>query len=132
AIWIEDVTRHPEFLRAHPGDTVVRAGRLFPIMAGPEVVGVLEFYSAEPSEPDAALVDVISQAGVQIGRVVERVRAERALRLSEAKFSGIISIASDAIVSVDEDQRIILYNHGAEQIFGYTAEEVVGKPLDIL
>lgn len=63
---------------------------------------------------------------------VERERTEEALRRSEAKFSGIISIAADAIVSVDEDQRIIVFNRGAEEIFGYRAEEVLGRPLDVL
>jgi PAS domain S-box-containing protein len=59
-------------------------------------------------------------------------REERALRVSEAKFAGIISIASDAIISVDEKQQITLFNQGAEAIFGYTAAEVIGQQLDIL
>ncbi|HEU4561230.1 MAG TPA: PAS domain S-box protein [Longimicrobium sp.] len=62
----------------------------------------------------------------------ERIRAEEALRLSEAKFSGIISIATDAVVSVDEEQRIVLFNQGAERVFGWTAAEVMGQPLSLL
>jgi PAS domain S-box-containing protein len=58
--------------------------------------------------------------------------AERALRVSEAKFAGIIGIASDAIVSVDEHFEITLFNRGAETIFGYTAAEVLGQPLEVL
>jgi PAS domain S-box-containing protein len=46
--------------------------------------------------------------------------------------AAIVSIAADAIISVDEEQRIVLFNRGAESIFGYTAEEIVGQPLDIL
>lgn len=46
--------------------------------------------------------------------------------------AAIVSIAADAIISVDEDQRIVLFNRGAEQIFGYSAEEILGQPLDIL
>jgi len=62
----------------------------------------------------------------------ERIRAEEALRLSEAKFSGIISISTDAVVSVDEEQRIVLFNQGAERVFGWTAGEVMGKRLSLL
>ncbi|HET7275083.1 MAG TPA: PAS domain-containing sensor histidine kinase [Longimicrobiaceae bacterium] len=55
-----------------------------------------------------------------------------ALQFSEEMFSGIISLASEAIVSIDESQRIVLFNTGAEHIFGYTAAEALGEPLDLL
>ena len=41
-------------------------------------------------------------------------------------------IAEDAIVSVDSRQRIILFNEGAEKIFGYAQHEILGQNLDIL
>src|SRR5690606_26304543 len=116
--WLGDVSREPDFRRGHRGGTGLRAAFLFPILVGREVVGVLEFFSTRVADPDQALLNVMSQVGVQVGRVVERERAEEALRLSEAKFMGIISISSDAIVSVDGRQRIIFFNRGAEQIFG--------------
>lgn len=58
--------------------------------------------------------------------------AMEALRTSEFRLSSIVDIAADAIVSVDEEQIITLFNQGAERIFGYTASEVIGKPLDLL
>jgi PAS domain S-box-containing protein len=59
-------------------------------------------------------------------------KANVALRTSEAKFSGLVAVASDAIVSIDADQRIVIYNEGAERIFGWKAQEVLGEHLDIL
>lgn len=64
--------------------------------------------------------------------VSERKRAEEALRLSEAKFSGMVSTSADAIISIDEGQRITLFNRGAEKIFGYSSAEMIGAPLDKL
>jgi PAS domain S-box-containing protein len=64
--------------------------------------------------------------------ITERKRAEEALRFSEARFSGMIAIAPDAIISVDEAQRITLFNEGAEKIFGYSRAETLGAPLDLL
>jgi PAS domain S-box-containing protein len=64
--------------------------------------------------------------------ITERKRAEEALRVSEAKFSGIISIAADAIISIDDDQRITIFNDGAEKIFGYSRAEAIGALLDML
>ena len=61
-----------------------------------------------------------------------RTRIEEALRESEAKFSGILSIAADAIISIDAAWKIVHFNHGAEQIFGYRESEVLGLPIDLL
>ena len=64
---------------------------------------------------------------------IEQIKvAEQRLKESEAKFSGIISISADAIISIDEEQRITIFNNGAEQIFGYSKAEAIGTPLDIL
>jgi PAS domain S-box-containing protein len=59
-------------------------------------------------------------------------RTEEALRQSEAKLSGIISISADAIISIDEQQRIIVFNEGAENLFGHRRDEVIGQSLDML
>ncbi|HEY6556071.1 MAG TPA: PAS domain S-box protein, partial [Polyangiaceae bacterium] len=68
----------------------------------------------------------------QIEDVTERKWLEDELRLAEAKSSGILSISADAIVSIDDAQRITLFNEGAERIFGYTKAEAIGAPLDLL
>jgi PAS domain S-box-containing protein len=54
------------------------------------------------------------------------------LAASEAKFSGILAIAADAIITVDESERIVHFNEGAAVIFGYAIEEAIGRQLDIL
>jgi PAS domain S-box-containing protein len=64
--------------------------------------------------------------------VTERRLSEDELRRSEARLSGILAIAADAIISIGDDHRITMFNHGAEQIFGYAAAEVVGQSIDIL
>jgi PAS domain S-box-containing protein len=64
--------------------------------------------------------------------VTARKRAESALRSQEARYAGLVSIAADAIISVDTEQRIVIFNQGAEEIFGWKAAEVLGGPLDVL
>ncbi|HEY8175245.1 MAG TPA: PAS domain S-box protein, partial [Gemmatimonadaceae bacterium] len=53
-------------------------------------------------------------------------------RLTEFLLADIVRIAADAIICIDADQKITLFNEGAETIFGWTADEVIGKPLDLL
>ncbi len=47
-------------------------------------------------------------------------------------FSSILQMAHDAIIVIDENQNILFFNQGAEQIFGYNASEIIGQQLEIL
>ena len=51
------------------------------------------------------------------------------LQESQAQLAGIIASAMDAIISVDERHRIIVFNQAAEQLFAYTAADILGQPL---
>lgn len=64
--------------------------------------------------------------------VTERKLAEEALRESQALLDGIISTATDAIITIESEQRIVLFNAAAEQMFCYQASEVIGQPLNLL
>jgi PAS domain S-box-containing protein len=52
--------------------------------------------------------------------------------LSPEQLSNIIDIAENAVICTDEQQKIILFNQGAERVFGWTAAEVTGQDLAML
>ncbi len=56
----------------------------------------------------------------------------RAVDLTIAQLQGILSIADDAVVCFDNELRIILFNLGAERIFGWSAVEAIGQSIDLL
>ncbi|MFQ5640529.1 MAG: sigma 54-interacting transcriptional regulator [bacterium] len=64
--------------------------------------------------------------------ITERKKAEKELRESRARFSGILDIAREAIISTDESQHVIIFNKGAEKIFDYSQDEVLGKSIELL
>jgi PAS domain S-box-containing protein len=53
-------------------------------------------------------------------------------RLTEFLLAEIVDISADAIICIDAEQRVTLFNEGAERIFGWSAEEMLGQPLEIL
>ena len=62
--------------------------------------------------------------------ITERKRAEEGLRESQARFERVIESAMDAIVSIDETHRVVLFNAAAERMFVCPAAEALGQPLD--
>jgi PAS domain S-box-containing protein len=98
--------------------------------------------------PDGKLVPFIAcpsplfdASGTLIGAVntlvdiTERYEAERRIRENEARYRGIAAIvesSEDAVLTKDLNGVITSWNHGAERLFGYTAEETIGKPITML
>jgi PAS domain S-box-containing protein len=62
--------------------------------------------------------------------ITERKAAEEALRQSEDRQAGIISSAMDAIITVDSEQRIVLFNAAAERMFRCPAAEALRQPIE--
>jgi PAS domain S-box-containing protein/diguanylate cyclase (GGDEF)-like protein len=131
--WITDVSCDDNFPRsAMVPDLGVGAAFAFPVLVGPEVVAVLEFFTEDLSEPNQALLDVLAAVGGQLARVVERDRAHAALRQSEERFRALAQSAPDAIVTADRRGVVTSWNEGAQRMFGWSEAEIVGQPLTVL
>ena len=79
----------------------------------------------QPSERDLHLLDVLAR---QAADLIERNQAE----LTNQRLAAIVDSSHDAIVSMDLKSIITTWNRGAERLFGYTAEDMIGKPITTL
>jgi signal transduction histidine kinase len=85
--WIIDVTKDTNFPRAKLAENIgVKAGFAFPLLIGKQVVGVMEFFSAEAAEPNRDLMKVMTEVGIQLGRAVERQWAEEDVQNSNERL----------------------------------------------
>ena len=64
--------------------------------------------------------------------ITKRKQAESALRASEMRFRRLAESSNEGIVSIDATGRIIFWNRGAQNVFGYWEEEVTGKQAQML
>ena len=85
-----------------------------------------------------AAIWILGLAGLGVGvrqvrgRMSERDRAEAEVKRSQDRLAGILDIAPEAVISIDGDHRIVLFNKGAERLFGYSPGEIMGRSIDIL
>lgn len=133
AIWVPDFRDERVFPRA---GAAVRAGMTsafaFPVITAGQVAGVMEFFSMRRREPEQALIPVLTLIGAQIGDFLERRHTQQALRESELRFRLMTETAQDAIFTIDEHSTVTFCNRAVERLLGYTPEELIGQPLELI
>jgi PAS domain S-box-containing protein len=129
-ICINDVGRAdlPDALKETVRAEGIHALVFIPVYEDGTLIGKFMAYRDAPQ----AFVTSEVEAGLTIARqlvfALERKRAEEATQ----RLASIVEFSDDAIISKNLDGVILTWNRGAERVFGYKAEEVVGKPITIL
>lgn len=97
-----------------------------------------EYPCSSATQPRWFLMSVSPLLGKQGGAVVthsnitDRKLAEVALQASEFTIRSLLASAPQAVIAVSADEKIVFVNGSVENMFGYTPEELVGQPLEIL
>ena len=130
AVWIVDAVKESNFPRLiTAGSEGLHGGFGLPLLIGPDVIGVLEFFSREIREPEPDLLDLTGSLGRQIGLFITRQRALEALRESEGRKAAVLESALDAIITIDQAGTIVEFNPAAETTFGYPSAMAIGREM---
>jgi PAS domain S-box-containing protein len=94
------------------------------------LAGLLGWYSQE------MLVTAAVSGGMALAVAgflsYRQLSARRELQAVQARVSGIVESAMDAIITVDDTQKVVLYNAAAEKVFRWPSQAVIGQSLDML
>lgn len=113
----------------------IRALAFIPLMAHKTVIGKFMAYFDEPvsfDEPKRALLVTIAR---QLGFAILQYHAEEKRRRSEhvaQLYVALVSSSDDAIITKDMNSIVTSWNAGAERIFGYSSDEMVGQSITVL
>ncbi|MEW6088063.1 MAG: EAL domain-containing protein [bacterium] len=77
-------------------------------------------------------VNIVSLFAEYAASSLYNIRAGELLKKSEECFRSVTASATDVIICADAQGNITLWNKSAENIFGYSSDELIGKPLDII
>jgi PAS domain S-box-containing protein len=119
--WIRDVVRDTNFPRAPiAAREGLHAAFGFPVLAGKQVLGVLEFFSRRIQKPDQELLALLATAGSQIGQFAERRRAE-------AELESLFETSRDLLCVTGYDGYFRRLNPAWESTLGFDRETLQAK-----
>jgi signal transduction histidine kinase/CheY-like chemotaxis protein len=102
--WIVDVTKDKNFLRANIArDMHIKSGIAFPVMVGTSVVAVLEFFTTDEVKPNQQFLDIMADVGTQLGRVIERKRAEEGIKTMNESLEQRITKRTAELTKANEE-----------------------------
>jgi PAS domain S-box-containing protein len=136
---VPDIETHEAFARTDL-DALrrvgIRAGQSTPLVArSGRLLGMISTHWRRPYRPTERELQHLDVLARQAADVIERNEVETALRESKERFrrlAAIVESSDDGIIDKDVNGIITSWNKGAERLYGYSAEEAIGKSVAIL
>ena len=116
--------------------TMEKAGLIsaiwIPVLSKSRVLGVMVVGSRRLHKFFQREINLLKAFGSQLGMALENALLYDEVTRGKAYIENLVENAADLIITTDLDDRILTWNRGAEVLFGYNKDEVIGKHLSIL
>jgi PAS domain S-box-containing protein len=127
-LWIPDLAEEPTLpMVGFADDSGLHGSFAIPLRNGPEVIGVMAFYSRDVRQANDDHLSMLSALGGQIGQFMERKRAEQGLRDSEERYRSVIAALDEGLILVDAEGQVIASNASCERILARSSLEMLGR-----
>src|SRR4030095_4919603 len=103
-----------------------------PIMKQTTPIGVMEFYKTDDERVDSEILECITNIGIELGSLAERIEILEQIKVSEKQFKAVADTANDSILTINQKGKIVYINKSSEKIFGYSDEELLNEDLSLL
>ena len=127
-----DVRKDPHFKARSLEREGVISVIVVPILSKKRVLGIMTVCSRRFHKFSKQELSLLKAFGSQLGAALENAELYQEVNKSKAYIENLVENAADLIITTDLDDRILTWNRGAEVLFGYSKDEMIGKHLSIL
>jgi PAS domain S-box-containing protein len=127
------LNRSSQFEAHDPVGTSVRSYLGVPILVGDSAIGVISVQSIDEEgrfgEAESRLLATIA---ANVGVAIQNARLFSEVERQRQYLESLVAITPAAVVVMDAEERVTDWNPAAAELFGYSAEEALGRPIDDL
>jgi PAS domain S-box-containing protein len=127
SLLIKDYSREEPPVPPYQRGEVSRSWLGVPLVMQDRVIGAITVQSYEPYQFDETHQQILTTVASQVASAIENARLFSELTETEEQLHALIASSFDAVVAIDQDRRITTFNQRAEEMFGWTASEMIGQ-----
>ncbi len=126
--WIARLDTDPRYLRRDLASAAgLTSAFAFPLRTATGLVAVCEVYTREAVTSPPRVLDTLVELGSALGRVIDTARTHNEPRLRDLETQRVLDAATDALVAIDADDHIMVWNRAAEALFGWRQDDALGR-----
>ena len=129
---VPDMSAHPSTAASHAEAAAmgILAGASFPLRSADGLLGTFTVFAHDGAALDDQTVNLLQEIAESLEFAHAKFASEAAKRDGDARMAAVIGSAMDAIITCDEDMRIVLFTEAASTMFRCPATDALGSPLD--